>query len=103
MTQTTMFLPAHRAGDHQTSITAAKKILPRLSELHEKVLRAMNTPKTDKELERLPEFSGYGFSTIRKRRSELFQAGRLEETGNVREGCKEWRKVGNPGKESDDE
>ena len=38
-------------------------------------------PMTDDELERLPEFAGYGPSTIRKRRSELYQQQALRVCG----------------------
>jgi hypothetical protein len=68
----------HRA-DPQTSIEAAAAIEPRRTELHAKVLQAIAEygPMTDEELEDLEDFWGYGPSTIRKRRSELYQQGAL--------------------------
>jgi len=72
----------HRTGDHQTSIAAAKTVKRKLSELHNRLIEAFKRvgPMTDGELELLPEFSDYGPSTIRKRRSELYQRGCLEKT-----------------------
>jgi hypothetical protein len=63
------------ADDPHTSIDAAIVIASRRNELHEKVLAAFAHygAMTDEELENLPEFHDYGPSTIRKRRSELFQ------------------------------
>jgi hypothetical protein len=86
--------PGHRANDHDTSIAADKAIGRKASALHGRVIEAFRARNmTDKELERLPEFAEYGFSTIRKRRSELYQMGRIKETGTTREGCKEWMSV----------
>lgn len=63
------------ADDPHTSIDAAIVIASRRNELHGKVLAAFARygAMTDEELENLPEFHDYGPSTIRKRRSELFQ------------------------------
>jgi hypothetical protein len=48
---------------------------------------------TDGELENLPVFAHYGPSTVRKRRSELYQAGRVAETGARRGKMNVWRAV----------
>lgn len=45
--------------------------------------------QTDRELEERPEFADYGPSTVRKRRSELKQAGRLVKIGR-RDGMAVW-------------
>lgn len=68
----------HR-GDPFTSVDAATVIGKKLTELHERVLAAFDEygRMTDETLEQLPEFRDFGPSTIRKRRSELFQAKRL--------------------------
>ena len=68
----------HRS-DPETSTDAVKAILPRLSRLHERVLEAFQRygPLDDERLEGLPQFARYGPSTIRKRRSELYHAGKL--------------------------
>ncbi len=81
-----------RIPDHETSIAAAKAILPCRKVLQEQIVNALivRGPMTDGELERLPMFSGYGPSTVRKRRSELYQAGRVVPTGARRHGMKEW-------------
>jgi len=73
------------ADDPPTSIDAAKVIARRRNELHEKVLAAFARygSMTDEELETLPEFHDYGPSTIRKRRSELFQQDALIAVGAV--------------------
>ncbi len=66
-------------GDPHTSTDAAVVVARRRTELHARVLRAFGAvgPMTDEELERLPEFAAMGPSTLRKRRSELFQQGAL--------------------------
>ena len=70
-----------RRNSRETSREAARSVLPGLSELQSKILVAFANigPMTDETLEGI--FSGYGFSTIRKRRSELFQAGLLVADG----------------------
>lgn len=75
----------HRDDPH-TSAEAAAVIAPHRTELHARVLAAFKAhgPMTDGELEALPEFHGYGPSTIRKRRSELFQAHALVAVGERR-------------------
>lgn len=69
--------------DPSTSYQAAEKLMPKLHALHECVLNAFEAegPMTDEELEELPQFAAYGPSTIRKRRSELYQAGKVTQTG----------------------
>ena len=69
----------HR-GDPDTSTEAAIGLLPRLGALHERVAAALESegPMDDERLEQLPQFQRYGPSTIRKRRSELYQAGKVE-------------------------
>jgi hypothetical protein len=53
------------------------------TKLHAAVLAAFRDggPMTDGELEKLAVFDSYGPSTIRKRRSELYQAGKLDKAG----------------------
>ena len=46
-------------------------------------------PQTDRELEERPEFAHYGPSSVRKRRSENLQAGRLVKIGR-RDGMAVW-------------
>jgi hypothetical protein len=75
----------HRDDPH-TSVEAALVIARKRTELHGRVLDAFDAcgPMTDEELERLPAFLSYGPSTIRKRRSELYQQGSLEACGERR-------------------
>jgi hypothetical protein len=82
---------AHRGG-LATERDAARRILPQLSTLHRAVLEALQDhgALNDRELEQLPRFAQYGPSTIRKRRSELYQAGRLVADGK-RDGLTAWR------------
>ncbi len=82
----------HRVPDHETSIAAAKSILPCRTVLQQQIVNALiaRGPMTDGELERLPMFADYGPSTVRKRRSELYQDGRVVPTGARRDGMKEW-------------
>ena len=72
--------------DPYTSIEAALAVERRRTELHQRVLRAFSEhgPMTDGELEQLPEFAGYGPSTLRKRRSELSQQHALVAVGERR-------------------
>lgn len=81
----------HRRG-LDTEREAAAKIAPRIARLHSEVMGALltNGAMTDRELERLPQFDKYGPSTIRKRRSELYQAGALVAEGK-RDGLTIWR------------
>ncbi|SRR6266446_8869390 len=74
------------ADDPDTSRQAARKICECRTKLHREVLNALicHGPLTDEELEQLPQFLHYGPSTIRKRRSELYQAGKIEMNGQER-------------------
>lgn len=80
-----------RGDSPVTSQAAAVRVLEKLSALQHQVLMAVDG-LTDRELERLPQFSEYAPSTIRKRRSELWQLGRLREDG-TRDGLTVWRVV----------
>jgi hypothetical protein len=73
-------------GDPHTSVESAIVILRQQNELHVKVEAAFveHGQMTDEQLEELPEFVGYGPSTIRKRRSELYHAHRLVKVGEQR-------------------
>lgn len=72
-------------GDRPTSLAAADRIAPHLSDLQRLVLHAFRElgPMTDYELEQLERFraGNYSPSTIRKRRGELVRAALLEECG----------------------
>jgi hypothetical protein len=80
------------AGGLATEREAAAKVLRHCSRLHELVLQAFRDrgSMNDRELERLPQFVDLAPSTARKRRSELFQAGRLIADGK-RDGLTLWR------------
>jgi hypothetical protein len=82
-----------RDADPPTSKAAAEKVIPILTRIQALVLSAyrLHGPMTAKECERLPAFAEYGFSTVRKRISELVQLGRLVATGVERGGCAEYR------------
>ena len=78
----------HCRNDPQTSIAAAKRILPRISALQNRVyesllkhFRRTGIGRTDKELVRLPEFRECGVTTIRKRRTELIKKGYVIDSG----------------------
>src|SRR5690242_8396268 len=66
-------LPMFRQSDPETSRSAAEAIAPHVTELQHRVLDVIRRrgPSTAKELEQLPDFEGWGFSTVRKRVSEL--------------------------------
>jgi len=76
-----------RRADHSTSVSAAVGVVKRdKSKLQAEVLAAFHElgPMTDGELEALPRFSQYAYSTVRKRRTELYQNGDLVDTGERR-------------------
>lgn len=85
--------PMVRSDDRSTCSDAADRVLPKIRELHAQVLAAVRTAATDgitdRELERLPQFARYGPSTVRKRRSELYQLGYLAPAG-VRDRLTVW-------------
>lgn len=72
----------HR-GDPFTSVDAAAVVARGRTELHGRIVAAFRAfgPMTDEALEQLDEFARYGPSTIRKRRSELYQQGVLQACG----------------------
>lgn len=75
-----------RRNDHDTSVEAAAAVEPKLSKLQSEVLQAVNRNPgcSDYDLENLPQFLHYSYSTIRKRRTELSQKGLLETIGTKR-------------------
>jgi len=68
-----------RRRDPQPSKEAAAEIAPALSALQQIVHAAFlrHGPSSARQAERWPELKGYGFSTVRKRVSELARAGLL--------------------------
>lgn len=74
-----------RKSNPETSVKAAERILVCRTKLHEKILVLLKASglMTDEELENHPEISWgqYAPSTVRKRRSELYQAGFIEQCG----------------------
>lgn len=84
----------HRRNDADTSIAAAERVAKSgRKALQDRIEQLLAIPMTDGELEKLPEFKHYGPSTVRKRRSELFKADRVIDTGARRNGMKVWRRV----------
>jgi hypothetical protein len=86
-----------RVNDHHTSESAGESVQKGLNELQTRVMLAISEcgPMTDGELERTIKApvnakKPYAYSTVRKRRTELCQAGYLDETGDVRTGMKVW-------------
>jgi hypothetical protein len=79
---------AHR-DDPETAKEAAVGIAGHLPRLQQRVFAAFieHGPMTAKTAERLPEFAQCGFSTVRKRISELHQRGLLRDTGRTDNGC----------------
>lgn len=71
------------SNPHDTEVEAALAVLPHLPELRAKIYKAFIThgAMTDEELATLPEFSGRVYSTVRKRRVELYQSGLLKRVG----------------------
>ena len=75
--------PMSRRTDPSTSSRAAAAVRPVLGKIQLLVLAAyaQHGPMSARQAERLPDFEDYGFSTIRKRISELSVAGFLAGTG----------------------
>jgi len=71
------------AGGLPTEEAAAIAQLPKLKKLQKRILDQLRErgPLTDQELELLPGFSGFGPSTVRKRRSELYALGLIVADG----------------------
>lgn len=78
--------PMVRRDARDTEIAAAAAVERRLTESHALIRAAFNRegPMTDERLEQLPEFSDWGPSSARKRRSELMMAGELVAVGDAR-------------------
>lgn len=85
--------PMVRRRDRRTCRDAADRVRPALSSLRLAVLDAIHAagPRglTDRELELLHQFQDRGPSTVRKRRSELYQLGYVREAG-VRDRLTVW-------------
>ena len=89
MNQPTFFdPPLARQSDPATSHEAGEVVRPHLGKIQRLVLDAFTAhgSMTARTAERLPCFSDYGFSTIRKRISELAREGLLVERGVDRSG-----------------
>lgn len=84
-----------RLPSHSTSVEAAQSILPCRTVLQAQILNALivHGPMTDGELEKLEQFKDYGPSTVRKRRSELYQDGKVLATEERRDRMIVWRVV----------
>ncbi len=82
-----------RNTDPVTSVRAAEKAAVKLNALRQRILELMreagDVGMTDHELRHVPEFERYGYSTVSKRRTELYQAGYLEAIGE-RDGFTIW-------------
>ena len=80
--------PMSRTTDPGTSEESAAVVLPHLGKIQTLVLEVFEArgQMTARTAERLPEFEAYGFSTIRKRISELAAEGYLEAVGVDRTG-----------------
>jgi hypothetical protein len=81
---TSELCPMVRRYDRSTSVQAAKDLKSHLSQLQQKVLGCFmeRGPMTDEELESL--FPKCAPGTVRKRRVELYQKGKLIEDGVAR-------------------
>ncbi len=72
-----------RNPDRPTSIRAAEQTLSSRDRVKAMVYHAFreNGAMTDGELEQLPQFQGIAINSVRKRRTDLLQEGKLEATG----------------------
>lgn len=80
--------PAARKTDPETSKEAARVIGEKIGDAQRQVLGAFLElgPMTARQAERLARFERFGFSTVRKRISELAKLGKLTKVGVDREG-----------------
>lgn len=80
--------PMSRRDDPATSKASAEVVLPSLGKIQALVLEVYRAhgPMSARVAERLREFDAYGFSTIRKRISELAAEGLLEVSGTDTDG-----------------
>ena len=85
-------MPATHRDALPTEHEAAARVSRKLGALHDAVLAAFAEcgPMHARKAEELEQFAHLGASTIRKRISELYQAGRLEAFGK-RDGLTVWR------------
>jgi len=76
-------LPLWRNTDPETSKDAGRVVLPHLNKIQRLVLDVYKKhgPMTARDAEQLPECADYGFSTIRKRISELYRQDLLLKVG----------------------
>jgi predicted ArsR family transcriptional regulator len=79
--------PLARRTDPETSHEAARVVREKLTVLQQAILEAFRDvgPMSARQAERLGVFGLWGFSTVRKRISELAAAGLLEEYGSEKE------------------
>ncbi len=90
----------YRRDDLETSIAAAKQILPRISNLQYRIyetllkhFRRTGNGLTGKELEQPPEFRECENSTVHERLTDLMQKGYVIDSGEKREGLTVWKPV----------
>ena len=76
-------LPLFRATDPATSRQAGGVVSPQIGKIQRLVLQVYERrgPMSARVVERLEDCEGYGFSTLRKRVSELSRSGHLESCG----------------------
>lgn len=75
------------------SQAGAVRVLDRLTDIQRRIMHQLAAHPAGlnaKELEAMTLFADCGASTVRKRISELFQAGKIVQNGR-REGCAVWR------------
>jgi len=81
-----------RGSDPVESQAAAVRVLPKLTEIQRRILHLLATTPggfTAKEMEGMNDFREYAANSVRKRTSELHQAGKIVQRGR-REGCAVW-------------
>lgn len=90
----------HRRNDPQTSIAAAKQILPPISVLQHRAyetllqhFRRTGNGLTDKELDQAPEFREYEFNTVHERLTDLMEKGYVIDSGEKRDGLTVWEPI----------
>lgn len=80
--------PLYRTTDNRFSVSAGESVRPKIGRIQWAVINAYRRHGNmrARQCETLPELGEWGYSTVRKRVSELYQAGVLEYEPRTKDG-----------------